>query len=207
MNNQFYAHRFNSPRIALWHEAAHAVAAHVLGRRVYSLGLDPLPHCLVNQIGLSKEDQGLLLCAGAAACIHAFGQPWGQHNDYAIAEKLGDLEEFKAKALEFVREYESEILFVVDQLAKDTYADRKYLTRVYGKLYFGNDHNYNSGERDVVRLSDCHPAVEPLTKLVSRATPGKKLKWFLRKYASFQLANPAVISKFAKASARLGLNR
>lgn len=106
----------DSDRVALWHEAGHAIAALHYGRKVLSYGLDPLPHCLVNSLLLSKHKKGILLCAGAAMTEVVYGFEWGGDcTDWKMAEALGDLETFKKEARELVLKYRSEAKYLVDE--------------------------------------------------------------------------------------------
>jgi hypothetical protein len=169
-------------RIALWHEAGHAVVAHHLSLNVISLGLSPLPHCLVDQAGVDNDDLGLLLCAGAAASDLAFGFEWGYHNDYEIAQSIGDLETYRARAREFVREHAAEIQHIVDLLGDDACDE--------------DEARFNPlGPADPVGIS--------LEIQVEESAPSKKLVRALSIAASFQCKYPKASALFAKAGAKL----
>lgn len=179
MNNEKL--RQYKSRIALWHEAGHAVVAHHLGLKVVSLGLTPLPHCLVDQAGVDNDDLGLLLCAGAAASDLAFGFEWGYHNDYEIAESIGDLETYRANARQFVRQHAAEIQYVVDLLSADIDDDEARFNPL--------------GPADPVAIS--------LEILVEESAPSKTLIKALGIAAGFQTKHPKIAGFLAKAGARL----
>ncbi len=42
-------------RMAMWHEAGHAAVATAMGAPVRYVGLDPIPHALAVQRGLTKH--------------------------------------------------------------------------------------------------------------------------------------------------------
>ena len=178
MNNNL--RRYKS-RIALWHEAGHAAVAHHLGLKVISLGLLPLPHCLVDQAGVDNDDLGLLLCAGAAATDLAFGFEWGWHNDYEIAKSIGDLEKYRAAARAFVKEHASEIQYIVDLLEAERDEDEKRFPE----------------------LGPANPVAISLELLVEESAPSDKLIKALAVAAAFQNKHPKVAAFFAKAGAKL----
>ena len=180
MNNTFGHY---TQRIALWHEAGHAVAAHVFGLKIISLGLNPLPHCLVNQFGADKEQLGILLCAGAAASYAAFGFEWGQDNDYKIASQLGDLQVFRSKAHAFVKEHYDAIQHVVDELA--------------------GDYNPDVAERRVSQIRPQDPRYDALTELVEKSRPSKLLQSALGVAAGLQVKYPKAAARLASVGARL----
>jgi hypothetical protein len=53
------------------------------------------------------------------------GYEWGTDNDYKIASEYGDLEEFKAEALELCRLYTKEAGYLVDSLSNTWPARRE----------------------------------------------------------------------------------
>lgn len=104
-----------SDRMIMWHEAGHAVAAMHYGRTVISCDVEPIPHCLVNSLFMSKNDKGVMLCAGAAMTQLVFGREiGGDVSDWAMAEKLGDLKHFKREAKYLCLQYMDEARYIVD---------------------------------------------------------------------------------------------
>jgi hypothetical protein len=103
-------------RIAMWHEAGHAIAAMHFGRKIHSYGIAPIPHCLINSLFLSKRQKGILLCAGAAMTKEIFGFEWGGDcTDWKMAEAIGDLEEFKAEAEKLCKQHRSEAKYLTEK--------------------------------------------------------------------------------------------
>jgi hypothetical protein len=102
-------------RIAMWHEAGHAIAAMHFGRKIHSYGISPIPHCLINSLFMTKHQKGILLCAGAAMTKIIFGFEWGGDcTDWKMAEALGDLDEFKAEAEEICKKYKSQAKYLTE---------------------------------------------------------------------------------------------
>jgi hypothetical protein len=104
-------------RVALWHEAGHAVVANHYGAKVKRIGLDPIPHCIVRQRGLNKHQRGVMLCAGAMMTNIMYGYEWGSHTDYAMAQQYGDLSLFQAQAEKLCWLYRNDAGYIVDMLS------------------------------------------------------------------------------------------
>lgn len=140
-------------RVLMYHEAGHAVAAMHYGKKILSIGIHEMPHCLINPLGLTRHQKGVLLAAGAMMTKEVFGVEYGTATDYAMAKELGDLEEFKAEASKICKK----------MLPAAT-------TIVHGRL----------GEPDKYSLD--HGRVKaPMTPELQEIIKGTRLSRFLRK--------------------------
>ncbi len=177
-------------RVAMWHEAGHAVAAIKLRVKVRYLGLDPLPHCLVNQAGLTKHQKGVLLCAGAAMTKVVYGFEWGgTAADYPMAEALGDLEEFKREAYALAYELVAEAKFLVEG-RMGTWADAPR-PAFYGKDWYVDDVEATFPD---LQPHDEHYAA--CVRVVEKARLGKFGRKAVMAMAKFQMAKPAFVAKW-----------
>ena len=163
-------------RMAMLHEAGHAVVAMHYGKRVFSYGVDPIPHCLPISISMNTHDKGVLMCAGAMMCKHIYGEEWGgECSDYPMARTLGDLEEFKDEASILCAKYMSEAKFLVEAR----------LGEEEGSSYF---YGIDSMSYD-----------SPIAKQCIRAGDKARLpnwaKKLLMKWASWQIKNPKIAAK------------
>ena len=181
MNNYDEIALAEQARIALWHEAGHAAVAHFLGLKVVSIGIYPIPHCLVDHSGVSDDEYALLLCAGAAAAKQYCGWEWGCHNDYELASTLGDLEVYKARADEFVRKHASEIQHIVDTLDPE------------GK-HLDNTRFPELGHADPVAIS--------IELLLEESAPSAKLAKSIALVAAWQTRFPKAASSLHRLVAR-----
>ena len=201
-----YDNESTDMRIALWHEAGHAVAAMSMGLKIKSLGLYPMPHCLVDHRGATNEEIGILLCAGAMMTSHIYGIEWGTHTDYKMAESLGDLKEFKEKALALVTEHCAKARLIVDLLANGTRASGDNLVVRFGnKLFLRDDHCLYYPEHPCALLeegSDDHAAV---SEMVSKTAPSGFMVKSIRFMANLNIKHPAKMAKLSALSAKLGI--
>jgi hypothetical protein len=168
-------------RVAMWHEAGHAIAAMHYGRKVLSYGLDPLPHCLVNSLFLSKHKKGVLLCAGAAMTEAVYGFEWGGDcTDWKMAEALGDLETFKKEARELVLKYKSEAKYLVEErLGRNTSLN-----------------NWEDAPEDHLReMSEDSPLYKECIEAAENAHLSKWAEKLLMRMARFQIKRPAFTAK------------
>ena len=171
-------------RIAMYHEAGHAIAAMHFGRKIHSYGLDPLPHCLVNSLFLGKRRKGILLCAGAAMTEAIYGFEWGGDcTDWKMAEALGDLESFKKEARELTLKYKSEAKYLVEER-------------------MGRNCSLSSWEDDpedhIREMSEDSPLYEECIEAAEKAHLPKRAEKLLMRMARFQIKRPAF-------TARIGL--
>ncbi len=169
-------------RVAMWHEAGHAVAAMHYGRKVLSYGLDPLPHCLVNSLFLRRHRKGVLLCAGAAMTEAVYGFEWGGNcTDWKMAEALGDLETFKKEARELALKYRSEARYLVE-------------------ARLGRNSSLNSWEDDpedrVREMSEDSPLYMECTDAAEKAHLPDWAGNLLMRMARFQVKRPAFTARF-----------
>ena len=160
-------------RTAMWHEAGHAAVATAMGARVRYVGLDPIPHALVAQRGLTKHQKGVLLAAGGAFTRAVYGHEWGTAVDYKMAAALGDLDTFRMEAQVLAEALLPEAKFIVEGRL--------------GKL----------GMEDYIPdMGEDHPDYARYVDIVERARLGKFMKWFIGKYAAIQTKHPRRVAKF-----------
>lgn len=152
------------------HEAGHAMVAYHFGLKITSFGYDPMPHCAINQRGATKEQIGILLCAGAAATIMDYGKPMGHSFDYQIAERLGDKHLFTWKALRILN----------DNIPK--YALFKSLM---------------NNEHDEEALLPHEDGYSEILSIVTAAKPGWFTKLMLKRMARVQMKNPHLMARIA----------
>ena len=172
-------------RVALWHEAGHAVAAMSMGLKIVSFGLLPIPHCLVDHKRASKEQMGILLCAGAMLNQHIFGFTWGHHTDFEMAKELGDLEEFKAKALALVKDNEQKAKLIVETICEEKRIPMAIQER----------------SCDALPMSDAeHDAT---VAAIAQASPSERMIRALGIMAQAQMKFPKAAVALARASAKL----
>lgn len=174
-------------RVAMWHEAGHAVVAMHLGVKVFYYGLSPLPHCLVMPVGLSKHNKGVLLCAGAAMTKAMYGQEWGGDcADWRMAEALGDLEVFKAEAYELCLKLLPEAKYLVQQRMgvekRPEHLDPQW---------WGND-----PEQDLPELTQDSPHYAACEKAARKGVLPEWAKKAVMVLARFQMRNPRLMAKF-----------
>jgi hypothetical protein len=179
-------------RVAMWHEGGHAVAAMHYGLRVWSYGLDPLPHCLVNSLTLNKHQKGVLLCAGAAMTKAVFGFEWGGDvTDWKMAQSLGNLKVFKTEAEVLVKSYLPEAKFLVEgRLGKFEDDPRRVENGPEWVEWLGTNPEATVGDltTDSLNYALC-------VRVVNKAKLGKTSKRLLGKAASLQMANPQLVAR------------
>ena len=181
-------------RVAMWHEAGHAVVAMHYGLKVWSYGLDPLPHCLVNSLTLNKHQKGVLLCAGAAMTKVLYGFEWGGDvTDWKMAQTLGDLDVFKTEAEVLVEQYLPAAKFLVEgRLGKFEDDPRR---REYGPEWV--EWLGPNPEADVDDLATDNPHYAVCVRAVEKARLGETGKAVLGKAASLQMARPKLAANLA----------
>lgn len=193
-------------RIALWHEAGHAVAAMAMGLPIKSLGIYPMPHCLVDHKGVSDEDMGILLCAGAMMTSHIYNIEWGTDTDYKMASALGDLDHFRAKALELVKANCGKARLIVDELSAGTRSGSENLVLRYGsKLFLRDDHCLYYPELPCEVLEAGTPEHTEVVSMVEATRPNKITVKVIRFLANMNIKHPAKMAKLSALTAKLGI--
>jgi hypothetical protein len=172
-------------RVALWHEAGHAVAAMSMGLKIVSFGLLPIPHCLVDHKRATKEQMGILLCAGAMLNQHIFGFTWGHGTDFEMAKELGDLEKFKTEALALVKANEQKAKLIVETLC-----DQKQIPMA-------------TQERSCDVLPKSDPEHDATVAAIAKASPSPLMIKTLGFMARAQMKFPKAAAALASASAKL----
>lgn len=174
-------------RVAMWHEAGHAVVAMHFGARVHYYGLSPLPHCLVNSLRLSKHEKGVLLCAGAAMTVLMYGYEWGADaSDYKMAETFGDLDVFKAEALALCAKLMPEAKYLVQsRLGRD-------VRPAHVDPGFWGEHDV---EDDVADMTELSPHYAACVKAAEKGVMPEWLKKTVMSFARFQMKRPAFVAK------------
>ena len=186
---------FESPdgyeaRVALWHEAGHAVVAMHMGAKVLYYGLDPLPHCLVWPWGLSEHQRGVLLCAGGAVTRAVFGHEWGTETDYRMAATLGDLEVLREEAFELVTSLMSEARYLVE-------ARMGGPGKMTAKSQSKGDWFYTHRAQDIEELSADHPRYAEIVKVAEKAKMGNFMKYLIAKGAAAQMKHPHLAARLS----------
>ena len=186
LSQQLYVLQRMPERVALMHEAGHAVASFHYGLRVFAMDLDPLPYVLVNSLWLSKHQKGVLLAAGGAMTKVVYGFEWGgDASDYKMAAALGDLEEFKAEAEELVSQYLAEAKFLVEGRLGKLEDDPRL--QEYGPSYV--EWLGPNPEAALPDLSTDSPNYAAYKRVVEKAHLGRRGKALVAKAATFQVAH------------------
>ena len=197
-----YDNESTDMRIALWHEAGHAVAAMSMGLKIKSLGLNPTPHCLVDHKGAASDDIGVLLCAGAMMTSHVYGIEWGSETDYAMAASIGDLSAFREKALVLVTENCAKGRTIVDLLARGTAASGDNLVARYGnKLFLADDHCLYYPEAPSTTLCPDSADYAELEAMVIKTAPSGVTVKAIKAMEFLNINYPTAMAKLAAVSA------
>ena len=171
-------------RVAMWHEAGHAIAAMHYGRKIFSYGTYPIPHCMVNSFLLNNEQKGILLCAGAAMTKIIYGYEWGGDcTDWKMAEGLGDIEHFKTEAEKLCRKYLSEAKYLVEyRMGTDESLD-----------------NWEPSREEQIRdMDESSPIYEQTMDAAENAHFPEWLDKALHRYAMWQIKYPRFAALIAK---------
>jgi len=152
------------------HEGGHAIVAHHFGLKIKSFGHDPMPHCLISQRGATKEQLGVMLCAGAAATEIMYGERIGHYYDFEMAGLLGDVEDFT-------------------QQAKDIITNRWPEFLMFEAVMFGDEHPET--------LQPNEEGWNEIYDAIQAAKPNRFVRWQLRKMVDMQTKNPQRMAKLA----------